>query len=417
MGAETLKSRIESATARVAVVGLGYVGAPLAALAVDAGFAVEGIDPYRDGPPEGLAGLGRFSFNRDYSAIPGSDVVVVCVPTPLTENEEPDLGPLIGAFTAIAENFGARDRGPRLLVVESTSFPGTTSEIVEPVLREAGLTEGEDFHLAYAPERVDPGPATEKRRLKDIPRVVGGRGGAAGELAEVFYRRLGCEVKRVSAPEIAEMSKLLENVFRAVNIALVNEISLLCRKMDIDVWEVLEAAATKPFGFMPFRPGPGIGGHCIPVDPFYLSWKARQYGFYTEFIELAGKMNRNMPRHVVEWIAERLNEDRKSLNGSRVLVVGIAYKEDVADVRESPALKIIELLARAGAEVLYHDALVGSVEVDGRPYSSAELSAEVAGGCDCVAVITAHSDVDRGLLKSLEVPVVDVRNALGRHGR
>lgn len=421
MDKEIVAEKLENVLARVAVVGLGYVGRPLAACIHGAGFAVEGIDSFMEEAPPELSILERFHFHRDYGAVRECDVIVICVPTPLTEDETPDLSHLEDATDNIsAQLAGAKagEIGPKLVILESTSYPGTTREVLVPRLEASGLVPGSDLFVAYAPERIDPGPAGSSRYSYDeIPRVIGGYDSASGDLATAFYRKLGCRVHRVSAPEMAEMSKLLENVFRAVNIALVNEISLLCREMGIDIWEVVEAAATKPFGFMPFRPGPGMGGHCIPVDPFYLAWRARQYDFNPAFIELAGKINRDMPHHVVVWIEEALAERGGSIEGSRVMVVGVAYKEDVADTRESPALKVIGLLADSGADVTYHDSHVDSIEVDGRRHFSIDMTREALERADCVVILCAHSDLDRELIKSIDVPVVDVRNALGRSGR
>ena len=317
MGKNELLRKIESGAARVAVVGLGYVGAPLAELAHRAGYTVEGVDKFIKAPPGELAGLERFNFNRDFSVIPRCDVITICVPTPLTESQTPDLSFVKAAVTSLVDNFGepGAENTAKLVILESTTFPGTTSEMVLPVLEQAGLALGTDFFLAYAPERVDPGQTGHN--LEEIPRVVGGSDAHSGELAACFYKKLVDKVHLVSTPEVAEMSKLLENVFRAVNIALINEISLLCRLMGINIWEVVEAAATKPFGFMSFRPGPGMGGHCIPVDPFYLAWRAKQYGYDPEFIELAGKINRVMPLRVVDWIADALNNEGKSVKDAR----------------------------------------------------------------------------------------------------
>ena len=417
MNKETLLRKIEGREARVAVVGLGYVGSPLAGLIHEKGFRVEGIDAYTESPPPELDRLERFAFHDGFGVIEECDVVTICVPTPLTENQTPDLSFVEAAVVGVATNFGDAARRadhPKLVVLESTTYPGTTTEVVKPGLEAFGLSLGEDFFLAHAPERVDPGQTGH--RVEEIPRVVGGSDTDSGELAEAFYRVLVGRVHRVSRPEVAEMSKLLENVFRAVNIALVNEISLLCRRMGVDVWEVTDAAATKPFGFMPFRPGPGMGGHCIPVDPFYLAWRAKQFGFYPEFIELAGKINRQMPFHVVSWIAEALNEKGLSVRDSRILVIGVTYKEDVTDLRESPALRVIELLEERGADVAYHDSHVPSMEVGGRKYSSVELSEETLIACDCVVILTAHSDLDKDLVATHGGTVVDTRNALGRGG-
>ncbi|MHB8895309.1 MAG: nucleotide sugar dehydrogenase, partial [Candidatus Geothermincolia bacterium] len=341
----SLEKRIADRTASVGVVGLGYVGVPLAGRAIECGYKVTGIDKYLDDARlEELRGLGIVA-SSDFALLEDCDIVLVCVPTPLLDGQQPDTSFIQEAALDIAANLGAGDR-PRLVVLESTSYPGTTREIMLPVFEERGRRLGEDVLLAFAPERVDPG--TCPLPYEDIPRIVGGVDEASGAVARSFYGTIVNEVTLVSSPEIAETAKLLENIFRAVNIALVNEMSLLCRRMDIDIWEVIEAASTKPFGFMSFKPGPGLGGHCIPVDPFYLAWKAKKYDFYPEFIELAGKVNRAMPFHVVEWVSEALNTAGKSLSSSRVLVIGVAYKEKIGDVRESPALKAIELIASRG---------------------------------------------------------------------
>ncbi|MCG2796506.1 MAG: nucleotide sugar dehydrogenase [Actinomycetia bacterium] len=408
-----LEKRIEDRSARVAVVGLGFVGLPLARRLREAGFPVTGIDKYiKEERAEEIEAEG-IPVTRGFSVVSESDIVVLCVPTPLTPDQNPDLSFIREATAEVAGHFGGGD-DRKLVVLESTSYPGTTREEMLPLFEREGLGLGERLLLAYAPERISPGAAGSA--IEEIPRVLGGLDEESGRVALAFYERIVGSVVLVSKPEVAEMTKILENIFRAVNIALVNEMSLLCRRMDIDIWEVVEAAATKPFGFMPFRPGPGLGGHCIPVDPFYLAWKAKQYDFYPEFIELAGKMNRSMPFHVVNWIVEALNGEGKSVRGSRVLVIGVAYKEDVADTRESPALKVIGLLSGRGAEVTYHDSFVERIEVDGREYVSDDLSPEMINRCDCLVILTAHSDLDRELIASSGVPVVDTRNALGRLG-
>lgn len=404
----SLEEKIESRTARAAVVGIGYVGEPLALRIMEAGFPVIGLDKYADSSRIGeLRSLG-LEVTDDFAAVAGCDIVLICVPTPLGEGQQPDTSFIEEATRAIASAFGD---GEKLVVLESTSYPGTTRELVLPRMEEKGIRLGERLCLAYSPERVDPGTG---RDYQSIPRLVGGLDDRSAKLAEAFYRNLVGEVKLVSCPEAAEMAKLLENIFRAVNIALVNELSLLCRRMGINIWEVVEAAATKPFGFMSFHPGPGMGGHCIPVDPFFLSWKAREYDFYPEFIELAGKINRNMPYEVADWISEALNGAGRSLKGARVMVLGVAYKEDVSDTRESPALKVIELLAKAGAEVHYHDPHVPYIEVGGVGYRSEDLDREAAAGFDCIAILTAHSLLDTGMFEGIDVPIVDTRNALGR---
>lgn len=408
-----LEKRIEDRSAIVAVVGLGFVGLPLARRLKEAGFAVTGIDKYIKDENRINIGAEGIPVAHGFSAVSESDIVVICVPTPLTPDQNPDLSFIREATADVAKNFGGGD-GQKLVVLESTSYPGTTREEMLPPFEREGLELGERLLLAYAPERISPGAAGSA--LMEIPRVVGGLDERSGRAALAFYSRIVDSVTLVSKPEVAEMTKILENVFRAVNIALVNEMSLLCRRMDIDIWEVVDAAATKPFGFMSFRPGPGLGGHCIPVDPFYLAWKAKQYDFYTEFIELAGKTNRDMPFHVVDWIVEALNGEGKSAKGSKVLVIGVAYKEDVADTRESPSMKVMELLERRGAEVFYHDSYIDSVEVGGKEYLSRELSPETIGECDCIVIITAHSNLDIERIASAGVPVVDTRNALGELG-
>jgi UDP-N-acetyl-D-glucosamine dehydrogenase len=405
---QSLDERIVNRAAKAAVIGIGYVGEPLAFRIKEAGYPVVGIDKYAEGTRlSELAEMG-LDVSSDFAAVADSDVVVICVPTPLGEGQQPDTSFVEEAASSVAAAFGTGD-GEKLVVLESTSYPGTTRELVLPILEARGIRLGERLCLAYSPERVDPGTG---RDYRDIPRLVAGLDGRSARLAEAFYRNLVADVKVVSCPEAAEMAKLLENIFRAVNIALVNELSLLCRRMDINIWEVVEAAATKPFGFMSFRPGPGMGGHCIPVDPFFLAWKAREYDFYPEFIELAGKINRNMPYEVADWVKDALNASGSSVKGAKVLVVGVAYKEDVGDTRESPALKVIELLAKAGASVSYHDPHVPELEVDGADYRSLDIDRATVEGFDCVAILTAHSQLDKGLFRGLDVPVVDTRNAL-----
>lgn len=409
----TLEKKIGECAARVSVIGMGYVGLPLARRAREVGYDVSGVDKYMgDNERDSISEEG-IPVHKDYGPVRESDVVLICVPTPLAGGQEPDLRYVREAASEVADNFGAGDC-PKLVVLESTSYPGTTREVLLPIFRERGLRLGERLNLAYAPERVDPGSG--KSEYGEIPRVVGAMDDRSGRLAYGFYDKLVSSVFLAPSPEVAEMSKLLENIFRAVNIALVNEMSLLCRRMGIGVWDVIEAASTKPFGFMQFNPGPGLGGHCIPVDPFYLAWRAREYDFYPEFIELAGKVNRSMPFHVVRWVSDALNGVGKSVRGARTLVIGVSYKEDVADTRESPALKAIELLDGMGAEVIYHDSRVGSVEVGGKRYESAELNEDLLEGCDCVLILTAHSDLDRSIIASSGLPVVDTRNALGRGG-
>jgi UDP-N-acetyl-D-glucosamine dehydrogenase len=405
----------------VAIVGAGYVGVPLAHTFAEAGRSVLLVDVMRavvdalnrgeshieDVPGEALAPhvrAGRLAATTDYDALRGADAILVALPTPLSKQREPDLSILRAATAEIAK----RLRPGHLVVLESTTYPGTTREL-QPLLEQSGLEAGKDFNLAFSPERVDPGSSW---KLSDVPKVVGGLTEACTERAAELYGAV-VDVHKVSSPEAAELTKLLENIFRAVNIALVNELAQLCERMKIDVWEVVEAAATKPFGFMSFQPGPGLGGHCIPIDPFYLTWKAREFGFYTEFIELSGKVNENMPYHCRSLISQALNHGKqRSLSGSRILVLGVAYKEDIGDVRESPAIKLIELLRGAGAEVAYHDPHVDSVEELG--LESAPLEPE---RYDCVVIVTAHSAVDYEELVERAGLIVDFRNATGDHGR
>jgi UDP-N-acetyl-D-glucosamine dehydrogenase len=407
----------------VAIVGAGYVGLPLAQVFAQAGKRVVLIDVkhdivdginrgeshIEDVPSETLAPLveqGLISATTDYDAIKDADAILIALATPLTKQREPDLSIVTRAVTGIAE----RLRAGQLVVLESTTYPGTTREVVLPILEElSGLKAGKDFHLAFSPERVDPG--NETWSTKTVPKIVGGITDKCTRRAAELYGGAVDNVHTVSSPEAAELTKLLENIFRSVNIALVNELAQLCDRMKIDVWEVVDAAATKPFGFMSFKPGPGLGGHCIPVDPFYLTWKAREYGFYTEFIELAGKVNENMPYYCRSLISQALNHGaQRSLNGSRVLVLGVAYKSDISDVRESPAIKVMQLLEKAGASVSYHDDHVPSL--DGK--SSVPLE---PGAYDCVAIVTAHSSIDYEQVVREAKVVVDFRNATGQAGR
>jgi UDP-N-acetyl-D-glucosamine dehydrogenase len=408
----------------IAIVGAGYVGVPLAQVFGEAGVGVVLLDVdagrvntlnrgesyIEDVPSESLRALvesGAVAATTDYDAMRETDAVLVALPTPLSPNREPDLSIVLGAVKKIGE----RLRPGHLVVLESTTYPGTTREEVLPLLAESGLEVGKDFHLAFSPERVDPGRTDWT--TKTTPKIVGGLTPACAERAVEFYRRAIDTVIPVSSPEAAELTKLLENIFRSVNIALVNELAQLCDRMHVDVWEVVEAAATKPFGFMSFKPGPGLGGHCLPVDPFYLSWKAREYDFYTEFIELAGKINENMPYFCAEKITRALNANEKAVKGSRIHLVGVAYKADVGDLRESPALKLMELLREEGADVSYHDPHVA--ELPEHELSSQELDGAVD-AADCVAIVTAHSGIDYGALAERASLLVDFRNATGKNG-
>jgi UDP-N-acetyl-D-glucosamine dehydrogenase len=410
----------------LAVIGAGYVGLPLAQTFAEAGCSVILVEIQQavvDGLNRGeshiadvtsarlqpLVESGRLAATTDYEAASEADAVLIALPTPLSKQREPDLSILEAALRRLAPLV----RKGQVIVLESTTYPGTTREVVLPLLEAAGLTAGEDFHLAFSPERVDPG--REDWTTKTTPKIVGGITPACTEAAAAVYRRAIDIVHTVSTPEAAELTKLLENIFRSVNIALVNELAQLCDRMDIDVWEVVEAAATKPFGFMPFQPGPGLGGHCIPIDPFYLTWKAREYGFYTEFIELAGKVNESMPYFCRSLVSQALNHAKqRSLKGSRILVLGVAYKPDIADIRESPAAKLIALLASAGADVSYHDPFVPEFAENGIVMRSVPLE---PAAFDCVVIVTDHSAIDYAWLVDEAQLVVDLRNATGTNGR
>ena len=411
----------------VAIVGAGYVGLPLARVFAEAGKFVllVDVDPNRvaqlnggesyieDVPSETLAPLiesGQIEATTDYDELREADAILVALPTPLSRQREPDLGILVTAAGEIAK----RLRPGHLVVLESTTYPGTTREQVLPVLEAgSGLQAGRDFFLAFSPERVDPG--REDWTTKNVTKVVGGVDEASTAAAAALYSSAIDDVHPVSSPEAAELTKLLENIFRSVNIALVNELAQLCDRMGIDVWEVIDAAATKPFGFMSFKPGPGLGGHCIPVDPFYLTWKAREFGFYTEFIELAGKVNESMPYFCRSLVSQALNHSlQRSLKGSRVLVLGVAYKPGISDTRESPAVKLISLLRNAGADVDYHDPHVSSFEENGITMSSSPLD---PAAYDCVVVVTNHSEIDYDRVVEESKLVVDLRNATGANGR
>ena len=405
----------------VAIVGAGYVGLPLAQVFAEVGKNVVLVDVSEDvvdGINRGESHIGDVSSEvlkklvdgrliaatSDYGVLQEADAILIALPTPLSSQREPDLSSVTSAVDQIAP----RLRKGHVVVLESTTYPGTTREVVKPILERSGLRAGDDFHLAFSPERVDPGRSDWTTR--NTPKLVGGLTPACTERAAELYRSAVNVVVPVSSPEAAEMTKLLENIFRAVNIALVNELAQLCERMDMDVWEVVEAAETKPFGFMSFEPGPGLGGHCIPIDPFYLTWKAREYDFYTEFIELAGKVNANMPYFCRSLISQALNHgSQKSLKGSRVLVLGVAYKADIDDVRESPAEKLIQLLRKAGSDVHYHDPHVPS-------FDGMESTAYEPESYDCVVIVTAHSSIDYDdLIERAEV-LVDLRNATGRNG-
>jgi UDP-N-acetyl-D-glucosamine dehydrogenase len=418
----TLLDLINTRQARIGVIGLGYVGLPLAIEFVRAGFPVTGFDVASDKvdavnagrshildvPDAALAEAARtdrFEATTDMGRLGQMDVVDICVPTPLRKTKDPDLSYIVQALEAVA----ARLRPGQLIILESTTYPGTTDEVALPMLEARGLEADRDFFLVFSPERVDPGNQTFSTR--NIPKIVGGHGPASTEAAVALYSQVVTTVVAVSSTRVAEMVKLLENTFRAVNIGLVNEIALMCHKMGIDVWEVIEAAKTKPFGFMPFYPGPGLGGHCIPVDPYYLSWKARQTGFESRFIELAGHINASMPEYVVERVGEALNSVRKPINGSRIHLFGVAYKRDVNDVRESPALDILELLGRRGAKISYTDPHVPELVLAGRALRSVPFDEALTAAYDCSVVATDHGAFDYARIAALPL-VVDTRNAL-----
>jgi UDP-N-acetyl-D-glucosamine dehydrogenase len=427
-----LKTKIESRQARIAIIGLGYVGLPLALLYTEQKLRVTGFDIdqrkvdtlnagasyiFRITPEEiAAARTGGMTATSDYSQLTEMDAIIICVPTPLNEYHEPDLSYITNTGHAMAPHL----RAGQLVILESTTYPGTTEEVLVPILEKenkAGLkaarngqTSDNNFYVAFSPEREDPGNTSVARR--DIPKVVGGLDEQAADLAAAMYGTIFKRVVRVSSPAAAEMTKLLENIYRCVNIALVNELKLLSLRMGLDIWEVIEAASTKPFGFQPFYPGPGLGGHCIPVDPFYLSWKAKEWDFHTRFIELAGEINSGMPYHVIASVVGALNLHKKSLNGARVLVLGVAYKRDIDDLRESPSLTIIELLQKQGAQVSYHDPYFPTIG-KGRRYDlqMKRSSLDNLGQYDCVLIVTDHSDYDYAQIVRESQLVVDSRNA------
>ena len=419
----TLLDRIRTRQARVGVIGLGYVGLPLAVEFARAGFDVTGFDVDAAKVAEINAGRsyipdvassdlaaalqnGKLRATTDRSELAKMDVADICVPTPLRKTKDPDMSYVVQALEAVA----AALHPGQLVILESTTYPGTTDEVALPMLEAGGLRAERDFFLAFSPERVDPGNTQYTTRT--IPKIVGGNGPSSAEAATALYSQVVSSVIPVTSTRVAEMVKLLENTFRAVNIGLVNEIAQMCHKMDIDVWEVIEAAKTKPFGFMPFYPGPGLGGHCIPIDPYYLSWKARQSGFECRFIELAGHVNASMPDYVVERIADALNDVRKPINGSRIHLFGIAYKRDVGDVRESPALDILELLTRRGAVVSYSDPYVPVVNHGSQTLHAIAEADVLPRPPDCAVICTDHSCFEWTALVASGIPIVDTRNAL-----
>jgi len=420
--AAKIEQRLRSAEVRVGVVGLGYVGLPLAVEFAGAGLQVVGFDllgwkiealqrgvsyvgDVSSEKVRSLIGSGRFSASTDFSALAGCDAAIICVPTPLGKTKDPDLSMVVDAARAIAATLH-RDQ---LVVLESTTYPGTTEELILPMLAEKGLEVGKDFFLAFSPERVDPGNTHFNTR--NTPKIIGGVTPSCTRVAQALYQRAIDTVIPVSSTRAAEMVKLLENTFRSVNIGLVNEVALMCARLGVDVWEVIDAAASKPFGFMPFYPGPGLGGHCIPIDPLYLSWKLKTLNYRARFIELAGEVNSAMPEYVCERIASALNERSRSVKGSRILVLGVSYKRDIDDVRESPALDVIRILASRGAEVAYNDPQVTEIAMDGGGKLRSEQLLPAVRRADLVVIITDHSGYPYPEIVSAAAQVVDTRNA------
>lgn len=418
-----LTEKLQTRQATVAIIGLGYVGLPLAVEVAKAGFAVIGLDlnaervgqinrgdSYIEDVPGTLLAQtvesGKLRASTDFGELQASDVIIICVPTPLTSTQEPDISYIRSAADAVAANL----TDGQLVILESTTYPGTTEEVLLPALSEVrGGVVGEDFFLAFSPERVDPG--NHNFQTHNTTKVVGGVTAACLEAGVAFYSQIISKVVPVSSPRVAELTKVFENTFRAVNIALVNELAMLCDKMGINVWEVVEAAGTKPFGMMTFWPGPGVGGHCIPIDPYYLTWKAREFDFHTRFIELCREINMAMPHFVRDKVIRALNQQRKSLNGANILVVGVAYKKDISDWRESPAIKIIHDLQADGADIRYHDPFIEGLPVGKDLLRSVDLTADALAAADCVLITTDHSAYDYDFIVSKAKVVVDTRNA------
>lgn len=421
--ARTLDGRIETREAKIGIVGLGYVGLPLGVVFARIGFPVLGIDVDRTrvqavqrgesyigdiaGPIlKDLVDQERLQASTDFTLLAETDVVVICVQTPFTVTKEPDLSFVTSALKEIQQHL----RRGQLIVLQSTTYPGTTEEVALPLLAASGLRVGEDYFLAFSPERVDPG--NTRYSTGDIPKVVGGVTPTCTLLTQHLFQQIVTRVYAVSSAKVAELTKLLENVFRSVNIALVNELTQLCDRMGVNVWEVVQAASTKPFGFMAFQPGPGVGGHCIPVDPYYLSWKAKEYDFNTKFIALAAEINENMPYYVAERVTEAVNvRARRSIADARLLVLGVAYKRNVADLRESPALKVLERLQRRGAAIVYHDPYVEHIRLNGHEYNSVPLTSEEIGSADCVLILTDHDGIDYPWVVENARLIFDTRNA------
>ncbi len=418
-----LIEKIRRREARCGVIGLGYVGLPLALELAKAGFDVTGIDlderkidaiaagrsyivDTKDAEIREQVERAKFRATSDFAVIRDLDTINICVPTPLRKTKDPDLTYVVSAVHEIKKYL----RRGQLVILESTTYPGTTDEVVRPALESSGLVAGTDFALAFSPERIDPG--NPRFNTKNIPKVVGGHTPQCTAVAQALYEQSVETVVPVSSTQVAEMVKLLENTFRSVNIGLVNEIAMMCGALSINVWEVIDAAKTKPFGFMPFYPGPGLGGHCIPIDPFYLSWKAKMNGFDARFIELAGAINEGMPRYVVEKITDALNQNRKSIRGSRIHVLGVAYKAGVNDIRESPALIVMKILAEKGAVLSYSDPYIPTIREEGFALDSVGLGNGYLGNVDCVVILTDHKEIDYGQVVQTAPLVVDTRNAL-----
>lgn len=417
---EQLRDKIDKRTAQVGVIGLGYVGLPMCVEFAQAGYSVIGIDSDEkkvallksgksyilDISDETIRSiLPRFSPVSQFEHLTKADAIVICVPTPLRKTKDPDLSYIQSAAAQIVKFL----RKGQLVILESTTYPGTTDEIILPEMEGTGLKAGTDFFIAYSPERIDPG--NTMFNLRNTPKIVGGYTPRCGELAAKLYQSIADKVVKVSSTRSAEMVKLLENTFRAINIGMVNEVAIMCDKLGIDTWEVIDAAATKPFGFMPFYPGPGLGGHCIPVDPHYLSWKLKTLNYSARFIELAGEVNSGMPQYVVNKIANALNQEKKSVNGSGILVMGVAYKKNSNDVRESPALDIIKLLQDKGANVVFNDPYISQIRMDSASMESKKLDASLLESSDCVVIVTDHTDYDWKFVVHHSKLIVDTRNA------
>ena len=419
---KTLEKKIKNRNAVVGIIGMGYVGLPLAVELGREGFQVIGIDiavakiklvnsgrsdidDVKDEDLKPLVKAGKIKATTDFAQLKKSDVVPICVPTPLSKTKDPDVSYILAAVGEVQKHL----HPGQLVILESTTYPGTTEELILPMLEETGLEVGKDFFLAFSPERVDPG--NKKYTTKNTPRVVGGITPQCTKIAKLFYEQTISQAVPVSSTKSAEMVKLLENTFRSVNIGLVNEVALMCDRLKIDVWEIIDAANTKPFGFMPFYPGPGLGGHCIPIDPHYLSWKLKSLNYYARFTELAGDINARMSEYVVERINRALNERKKSLRGAKILILGVAYKKDIKDLRESPALDVIKLLQNAGAKVKYHDPLVPSIRMDDSDWKPVKLTQSILRSSDCVAILADHSSYDYDSIVRNARLVMDTRNA------